>query len=77
MFEVKMSQGAKPGKGGILPAAKVTKEIAKIRGIKRNTDSISPNRHPEIDSNAELLDFIAHVREVKGKPTGIKCVLGA
>ncbi len=77
MFEVKMSQGAKPGKGGILPAAKVTKEIAKIRGIKRNTDSISPNRHPEIDSNAELLDFIAHVREVTGKPTGFKCVLGA
>ena len=77
MFEVKMSQGAKPGKGGILPAAKVTKEIAKIRGIKRNTDSISPNRHPEIDSNVELLDFIAHVREVTGKPTGFKCVLGA
>ncbi|MEM6498656.1 MAG: FMN-binding glutamate synthase family protein, partial [Pseudomonadota bacterium] len=77
MFEVKMSQGAKPGKGGILPAAKVTKEIAKIRGIKRNADSISPNRHPEIDSNAELLDFITHVREVTGKPTGFKCVLGA
>ena len=55
----------------------MTKEIAKIRGIKRNTDSISPNRHPEIDSNVELLDFIAHVREVTGKPTGFKCVLGA
>ena len=77
MFEVKMSQGAKPGKGGILPAAKVTQEIAKIRGIKKGEDSISPNRHPEIDNNAELLDFVAHVRNITGKPTGFKCVLGA
>ncbi len=77
MFEIKMSQGAKPGKGGILPGAKVTREIAAIRGIPRGEDSISPNRHPEIDSNAALLDFIARVREVTGKPTGFKCVLGA
>ena len=61
MFEIKMSQGAKPGKGGILPAAKVTKEIAKIRGIPRGQDSISPNRHPEVNDNDALLDFIAHV----------------
>ena len=48
MFELKLSQGAKPGKGGILPAAKVTEEIARIRGIHAGEDSISPNRHPEI-----------------------------
>ncbi len=77
MFEVKMSQGAKPGKGGILPAAKVTKEIAKIRGIKPKHASISPNRHPEIDNSNQLLDFINHVREVTGKPTGFKTVIGA
>ncbi len=77
MFEVKMSQGAKPGKGGILPAAKVNKQIAEIRGIPVNEASISPNRHPEINSNEDLLDFVAHVRDVTGKPTGFKCVLGA
>jgi len=77
MFEIKLSQGAKPGKGGILPAEKVNKEIAKIRGIKPHTASISPNRHPEIDSNESLLDFIAHVRAVTGKPVGIKTVIGA
>ena len=48
MFEIKMSQGAKPGKGGILPGAKITQEIAAIRGIRAGYDSISPNRHPEI-----------------------------
>ena len=77
MFEIKLSQGAKPGKGGILPAAKVTKEIAQIRGIKRGTDSISPNRHPDVDNNGELLDLIHRVRDVTGKPTGFKCVVGA
>ena len=77
MFEIKMSQGAKPGKGGILPGVKVTTEIAQIRGIPTGEDSISPNRHPEIDNNAQLLDFINHVREITGKPTGFKCVMGA
>ena len=77
MFEIKLSQGAKPGKGGILPAAKVTAEIAGIRGIAAGSDSISPNRHPEINNNDELLDFINHVRTVTGKPTGIKAVIGA
>lgn len=77
MFEVKLSQGAKPGKGGLLPAAKVSREIAEIRGIARGQASISPNRHREIDDNASLLDFIAHVRAVTGKPTGIKTVIGA
>lgn len=77
MIEVKLSQGAKPGKGGILPGEKVTELIAETRGIPVGHDSISPNRHPEIDSIDDLLDFIAHVREVSGKPTGIKAVIGA
>lgn len=77
MFELKMSQGAKPGKGGILPGGKVTEEIAKIRGIKPGSDAISPNRHVDINSNADLLDIIARVRNVTGKPVGFKTVIGA
>ncbi len=76
MFEIKLSQGAKPGKGGILPAVKVTAEIAQMRGIPVHQDAISPNRFPEIANSAELLDFIHHVRTVTGKPTGFKVVLG-
>ncbi|PCJ96629.1 MAG: FMN-binding glutamate synthase family protein [Zetaproteobacteria bacterium] len=76
MFEIKLSQGAKPGKGGILPAAKVTENIAQIRGIPAGKASISPNRHPEINSVDDLLDFIHRVRSVTGKPTGFKSVLG-
>lgn len=76
MFEIKLAQGAKPGKGGILPAAKINAEIAKIRGIKEGSDSISPNRHEEVDDWNDLLDMIAHVREVTGKPVGIKTVMG-
>ncbi len=76
MFELKMSQGAKPGKGGILPAVKVTKEIASIRGIPEGESSLSPNRHPEINNATEMLDMIAHIREVTGKPTGLKAVIG-
>lgn len=77
MFEIKMSQGAKPGKGGMLPAAKVTAEIAAIRGIPVHTDSISPNRHTDINSIDDLLDMIEHVRAITGKPVGFKIVLGA
>jgi len=77
MFEIKLSQGAKPGKGGILPGAKVNREIADIRGILMGTDSISPNRHPEIKTPEQLIDYICHVRSVTGKPVGIKLVLGA
>lgn len=76
MFEIKMSQGAKPGKGGILPGIKVTEEIAHIRGIPQGLDSISPNGHIEFKSVGDILDMIARVREVTGKPTGIKAVLG-
>ena len=76
MFEIKLSQGAKPGKGGILPACKVTKEIAEIRNIPEGEDSISPNRHKEAANTPQLLDFIAELKEITGKPTGIKTALG-
>ena len=76
MFELKLSQGAKPGKGGILPGEKVTAEIAAIRFIEPGQDSISPNRHPEITGAPSLLDAIDRVRSVTGKPTGIKAVVG-
>jgi glutamate synthase domain-containing protein 2 len=76
MFEIKLSQGAKPGKGGILPAAKVTEEVARIRGSPVGIASISPTRHPEIDSVDDLLDMIATIRDVSGKPVGIKAVIG-
>ena len=76
MIELKLSQGAKPGKGGILPAAKVTEEIAQTRGIAVGQASISPNGHPDIGSPAELLDMIAHLRAVTGKPVGFKAVIG-
>ncbi len=77
MFEIKLSQGAKPGKGGILPAEKVTPEIASVRGIPAGQDSISPNRHEEVDDWDDLLDMIMRVREVTGKPTGIKMCVGS
>lgn len=76
MFELKLSQGAKPGKGGILPGIKVTEEIAKVRGIPAGEDSISPNGHPEFKDVGGLLDMVGHIREVTGKPTGFKCVIG-
>tara|TARA_R110002124_G_scaffold129483_1_gene290904 strand:+ start:201300 stop:202823 length:1524 start_codon:yes stop_codon:yes gene_type:complete len=77
MFELKMSQGAKPGKGGILPAIKVTEEIARIRGIPAGKASISPNRHPEINNVSDMLDMINHIRQVTGKPVGIKTAIGS
>ncbi len=76
MFELKIAQGAKPGKGGILPAAKVDAEVARIRGIPVGQASISPNRHPDISNVEELLDAINHIRDVTGKPVGYKTVMG-
>ncbi|MCH1492275.1 MAG: FMN-binding glutamate synthase family protein [Luminiphilus sp.] len=76
MFEIKLSQGAKPGKGGILPAAKVTDVIARTRGIPEGEDSLSPNRHTDIASVDDLLTMIHRIRAVTGKPVGIKFVLG-
>jgi glutamate synthase domain-containing protein 2 len=77
MFELKLSQGAKPGKGGILPGGKVTEEIARIRHIPIGEDSISPNGQPEVRSVEDLLDMINHIRDLTGKPTGFKAVLGS
>jgi glutamate synthase domain-containing protein 2 len=75
-FEIKLSQGAKPGKGGVLPGAKVTPLIAHIRGIPEGKDSISPNRHPDIADMDALLDHVARLRDVTGKPVGIKTAIG-
>ncbi|WP_294606314.1 FMN-binding glutamate synthase family protein [Roseovarius sp.] len=77
MFELKLAQGAKPGKGGILPGEKVSAEIAEIRGIKLGQDSISPNRHADINDYGELLDIISHIRKVTGRPVGFKTVIGS
>ncbi|HTR00865.1 MAG TPA: FMN-binding glutamate synthase family protein, partial [Candidatus Acidoferrum sp.] len=76
MFELKLAQGAKPGKGGILPGVKVTPEIAAIRGIAVGKASISPNRHTDIATNHDLLERLCWLREFTGKPVGIKTVLG-
>jgi len=76
-FEIKLSQGAKPGRGGVLPGNKVTAEIAEIRGIPIGQVSSSPNRHKEIRSADDLLDMINRVRDVTGKPVGFKSVLGS
>ncbi|WP_198160241.1 FMN-binding glutamate synthase family protein [Photobacterium sp. J15] len=77
MFEIKISQGAKPGKGGILPGKKVTAEVAQIRGIPQGQDSISPNGHKDIRTVSDLLDRIAFIREATGKPVGFKAVFGS
>jgi len=76
MFELKLAQGAKPGKGGILPKAKISDEVARIRRISRDQDAISPNRHREIANVDDLLDMIERVRSLTGKPCGMKMVLG-
>ena len=75
-FEIKLSQGAKPGKGGVLPGKKVTAEIAQIRGIPEGRDSISPNRHRDISSMNELLEKIAWMRDLTGRPVGVKTAVG-
>lgn len=74
-FEIKISQGAKPGRGGVLPAVKVTPEIAEARGIPVGVVSSSPNRHREIRTPDDLLDMICRVRDVTGKPVGFKMVV--
>src|SRR5258707_18414 len=75
-FEIKLSQGAKPGKGGVVPGKKVTPEIAGIRGIPEGRDSISPNRHRDIANMNELLEKIAWMRDVTGRPVGVKTAVG-
>ena len=77
MIELKLSQGAKPGHGGMLPAAKVTGEIARARGVPEGEDCISPARHSAFSTPRELLQFIARLRELSGgKPTGFKLAIG-
>jgi glutamate synthase domain-containing protein 2 len=77
MIEIKLSQGAKPGHGGVLPAAKVTAEIAAIRGVEIGKDCISPARHSAFSTPKELLNFIETLRKLSGgKPVGFKLCIG-
>jgi glutamate synthase domain-containing protein 2 len=77
MIELKLSQGAKPGHGGVLPAAKVTEEVARIRGVEMGRDCISPARHPSFSTPIELMAFIAELRRLsRGKPVGFKLCIG-
>ena len=77
MIELKLSQGAKPGHGGILPAAKLTEEIAAIRGVPMGRDVLSPPGHSSFSTPIGLLEFIAQLRELSGgKPVGFKLCLG-
>jgi glutamate synthase domain-containing protein 2 len=77
MIEIKLSQGAKPGQGGVLPGRKVTPEIAEIRGVTQGIDCISPARHTAFDTPRELMGFIAQLRELsEGKPIGFKLCIG-
>lgn len=77
MIEIKLSQGAKPGHGGILPAAKLTKEIAVIRGVPMGEDVLSPPSHTAFTNPIELMQFVGKLRELSGgKPIGIKFCLG-
>jgi glutamate synthase domain-containing protein 2 len=75
-IEVKLSQGAKPGLGGVLPAAKVTKEIAAIRGIPQGKDCISPASHPEFHDAPGLINFVEMLAGETGLPVGIKSAVG-
>jgi glutamate synthase domain-containing protein 2 len=76
-IEIKLSQGAKPGKGGILPGAKVTAQISEIRGIPIGKDCISPNYHAEFSSADGLIDFVEKIAQRTGLPVGIKGAVGS
>ena len=77
MIEIKLSQGAKPGHGGILPAAKVSREISEIRGVEMGKDVISPPTHSSFDSPRGLLEFVEQLRRLSGgKPVGFKLCIG-
>lgn len=75
-IEIKLSQGAKPGKGGILPGKKVTLEIAEVRGVEPWQDCISPSAHREFETVDGLIDFIEKVADRTGLPVGIKSAVG-
>jgi glutamate synthase domain-containing protein 2 len=77
MIEIKLSQGAKPGHGGVLPGAKVTKDIAEARGVPEGEDCISPPRHSAFSTPIGLLQFVARLRALSGgKPVGFKLAIG-
>jgi glutamate synthase domain-containing protein 2 len=77
MIEIKLSQGAKPGHGGVLPGAKVSAEIAETRGVPVGVDCISPSHHAEFSTPVGLLDFVARLRDLSGgKPVGFKLCIG-
>ena len=77
MIEIKLSQGAKPGHGGILPAKKVTEEVAKIRHVPMGKDVLSPPSHGAFSTPRELILFVAELRELSGgKPVGFKLCIG-
>src|SRR5690606_34242065 len=77
MIEVKLSQGAKPGHGGMLPASKVTSEIAMTRGVVLGQDCVSPAAHTEFATPLELLAFVDRLRDLAGgKPVGSKLCIG-
>ena len=75
-IEIKLSQGAKPGMGGLLPAAKITPEIAKIRGIPLGKDCASPSSHATFHDADSMLDFVEKLAEASGLPVGIKSAVG-
>ncbi len=75
-IEIKLSQGAKPGKGGVLPGAKITKEIANIRGVEIGKDVLSPPNHSAFSNVQELIDFIEDIADATGLPVGIKAAIG-
>jgi len=75
-IELKLSQGAKPGLGGVLPAAKITPEIARIRGIPLGRDCLSPAAHSAFGDVSSMLDFIEQLAETTGLPVGIKSAVG-
>ena len=78
MIELKLSQGAKPGKGGILPASKVSAEVAAIRLVPLGRDVMSPSGHSAFGTPKELLGFVGELRELSGgKPVGFKLCVGA
>ncbi|MEK9722385.1 MAG: FMN-binding glutamate synthase family protein, partial [Rhodospirillaceae bacterium] len=77
MVEVKLSQGAKPGHGGVLPAAKVTPEISEARGVPMGEDCVSPARHSAFSTPIEFMEFLGRLRELSnGKPVGFKLCIG-
>ncbi len=75
-IEVKLSQGAKPGLGGVLPAVKITHELAEIRGIPMGEDCLSPSSHSAFSDVDSMLDFVEQLAEETGLPVGIKSAVG-